>query len=77
MAGLYVRGDPATKKEAAQWVKDGKRVELFDPAETMGLGTAREVPKNGSVPVCGPQYPKPHRWYGTATIREGVVISIK
>lgn len=30
----------------------------------------------GSVPLEGPHYPEPHRWYGNATVENGVVTKI-
>lgn len=33
--------------------------------------------KTGDVVFSGPHYPKPHRYYGKATLKDGVVISVK
>ena len=32
---------------------------------------------NGSTSLEGPHYPEPHRWYASAVIRGGVVVSVK
>jgi len=34
-------------------------------------------PINGSVAIEGPHYPKPHSWYGTATVVDGYVTAVK
>ncbi len=34
-------------------------------------------PDNGSIALEGPHYPEPHRWYASATIRDGIVIAVK
>lgn len=66
---MYISGNPKTKKQVKDWIKEGKTVTCFAP----GLG---EVPSNGTCTVEGPHYPKPHTWYGTATIVDGRVVKI-
>ena len=51
-------------------VKNGERVTLFAP----GMGTPKE---NGTEYVEGPHYPKPHKWYASVTVKDGIVISVK
>ena len=34
-------------------------------------------PTDGQVVIEGPHYPEPHRFYGTATLKDGVVIKLK
>jgi hypothetical protein len=29
--------------------------------------------RNGSACIEGPHYPKPHRWYASVTVRDGVI----
>jgi aminoglycoside phosphotransferase (APT) family kinase protein len=65
----YVVGNPKSKKMVKQWLAEGKEIQIFQP----GLG---DVPFNGTVSIEGPHYPKPHTWYGTATIVEGTVTKI-
>ena len=58
-----------TKKELKEAVKRGERIEVF-PA---GLGA---VPQNGSVSICGPHYPAPHKWYALALMKEGHIVKV-
>lgn len=51
-------------------IAEGQEVGAFPP----GLGT---VPDNGAVSLEGPHYPAPHTWYATATLRDGVIVSVK
>lgn len=36
-----------------------------------GLGS---VPHNGTGSVEGPHFPKPHRWYASVQIKDGVIV---
>ena len=67
---MYVDGNPKTKKALKELVASGKRVSVFAP----GLGSP---PQNGPCCVEGPYYPKPHTWYATVTIVEGVIVNVK
>ena len=35
-----------------------------------------DTPQQGVVPFEGPHYPKPHRYYGKATVKNGRVVKI-
>ena len=66
----YLTSNPPSKAEAKRRLASGKVLEVFQP----GLGT---VPLNGTIAIEGPHYPKPHSWYGIATIKDGIVVAIK
>ena len=51
-------------------IAEGQEIGAFPP----GIGT---VPDNGTVTLEGPHYPAPHTWYATATLRDGVIVSVK
>lgn len=51
--------------------KHGHAGEVFQP----GLGP--DAPDDGTVTVEGPHYPKPHNWYGVATLNNGQIVGIK
>jgi len=34
-------------------------------------------PTEGRITLEGPHYPEPHRWYGSAQVRDGFIVSIK
>jgi hypothetical protein len=65
----YTTEDFNSKKALKEAVKAGKRVEVYAP----GMGS---VPMNGTCSVEGPHFPKPHTWYGTATIKDGLVVKV-
>lgn len=68
-AVAYTSENFKTKKALKEAVAKGERITVFQP----GLGT---VPENGTIAIEGPHYPKPHTWYGTATIENGVVVKV-
>lgn len=66
----YVQGNPRTKKQLKEWVKEGRDVIVFEP----GLGT---VPRDGTVYLEGPHYPKPHTWYAQGTMKDGRLVKVR
>lgn len=68
---MYLRPNLKSKKEFKEAIAAGKRITAFQP----GIGPA--PPKDGTVVFEGPHYPEPHRFYGKATLKDGVVIAVK
>lgn len=67
----YVNPNFKTKKALKEAVKtDGEIVTVYQP----GLG---DCPQNGDIDVEGPHYPQPHTWYAVATVKDGVIVSIR
>lgn len=66
----YVHPNFKTKKALKQALKDGERVNVFQP----GLGSIRD---NGAVYLEGPHYPKPHTWCAEGTMKDGALVAIK
>jgi len=58
-----------SKKALKEAVAAGQEVRLFAP----GLGSPKD---NGTETICGPHYPKPHKWYATVTMKDGKVIKV-
>lgn len=67
---MYTVIDFKTKKAFREAVLDGDKVTLFAP----GLGKPVE---NGTEAVEGPHYPKPHTWYASAVVKDGIVTKVK
>ena len=65
----YVSPNFPTKKALKTAVAEGKQVTVYSP----GMG---DVPTNGTCSVEGPHFPKPHTWYATATVRDGLVVKV-
>ena len=68
---MYCSINFQTKKELRDAVAAGEKVMVFQP------GGLFEAPTNGRVSLEGPHYPKPHRWYASATLRDGIVVEVK
>jgi hypothetical protein len=66
----YVSPNFKTKKALREAVESGQYVRVFQP----GLG---DVPINGSIPLEGPHYPEPHRWYAAGTMVDGKLTKVK
>jgi hypothetical protein len=68
---MYTDVDFQRKKALIEAVKAGQRVTVWQPGGMFAAQT------DGAVVIEGPQYPKPHSWYASATIRDGVIVSVK
>jgi len=67
----YVYRNFKTKKEFIASVKAGDQHETYNPS---GLFPTT---RDGSDVVEGPHYPKPHQWYSSVVVKDGIVISAK
>jgi hypothetical protein len=66
----YVSPDYRTKKALKEALAQGKGIDVYQP----GLGT---VPRDGTIALEGPHYPKPHTWYATGTMQDGRLVKVK
>lgn len=66
----YTSKNYKTKAEIKRDLNAGIKIAVYEP----GLGT---IDPNGDCYLEGPHYPAPHRWYGKAKLKDGLVISIK
>jgi hypothetical protein len=57
-----------TKKELKEAVASGKTVTVYQPGNMFASQT------QGKIVIEGPHYPVPHRWYASATIKDGIII---
>lgn len=69
---MYCEPNYPTKKALKEAVATGKRVTIFQPGPFGG-----QEPTDGMVTLEGPHYPKPHRWYATAEVKDGRIVSVK
>ena len=67
---MYTRINFPTKKALKEAVARGEAVTIFSPGPF-------PVPTNGAVALEGPHFPKPHRWWAEAVVKDGVVVSVK
>ena len=65
---MYCTKNFATKAALKRALQAGETVSTFQPG---GLFPAV---KDGKVALEGPHYPKPHTWYASAQVRQGVVV---
>ena len=67
----YSKVNFKTKKDLKAAVANGESIGVFNP----GLGGAIEP--NSEVTLSGPHFPKPHTWYATVTLKDGIITKIK
>jgi hypothetical protein len=61
-----------TKKELKEAVKNGVKVEIYQPGPFGG-----NEPRDGTTCVEGPHYPEPHMWYASVILKNGVITKVK
>lgn len=66
---MYTDINFKSKAAAKRAIADGTQFGCYPP----GLGS---VPENGTCSVEGPWFPAAHTWYGTATLKDGVVVKL-
>lgn len=64
---MYTHTNFPSKKALKEAVESGQRVTCFEPA--------RIVPViDGVADLEGPHYPKPHSWYASCVVKDGVIL---
>lgn len=71
---MYISPNLSSKAAIKRAIKAGDTLTVFQPNR---MAFHPPTPTNGTVTVEGPHYPKPHRWYGQATLKDGKVVAIK
>ena len=67
---MYTTTNFKTKKALKTAIAEGQQIGVWDPGPF-----GKEI-TNGTVYLEGPHYPKPHSWYGKATIQNGVIVKV-
>ncbi len=65
---MYTMTNYRTKKALKEAVASGEQVETFQPGGIFPPKT------DGSIALEGPHYPEPHRWYASATVKDGFIV---
>lgn len=68
---MYVQPNYKSKKEFLAAVKAGVQHRPYNPSGMF------DPPQNGTTTIEGPHYPKPHRWYASVRVENGVIVSAK
>jgi len=69
---MYVSPNFKTKKALKQAVANGNEVTIFQPRPFGG-----NEPTDGPSSAEGPHYPKPHTWYASIEMKDGLVVKVK
>ncbi len=65
---MYTVKDYPTKKALRMDLDAGVEVAVYQP------GPFGPFAKDGNTCLEGPHYPQPHKWYASATIKDGVIV---
>ena len=66
---MYVDPNYKSKKALKEALKSGESIAVFSPGPF-------PCPQDGVVAVEGPHYPKPHRWYASVEVKQGLVVKV-
>jgi hypothetical protein len=66
----YVDPDFQTKKEFISAVKNGQQLRPYNPS---GMFPQKQ---DGNETIEGPHYPKPHKWYASVVLKDGVIVKV-
>ncbi len=71
----YTRENFKSKKAAKEAIaaSGGQGVPAYQPG---GMFHVDGLP-DGMHTFEGPHYPKPHRWYGSGTVKDGMLLNLK
>ena len=69
---MYTDRNFKSKKELKEAVAAGKEITYYQPGPFGG----NEI-KDGTIYLEGPHYPQPHKWYASAKVKDGKIISVK
>ena len=73
---MYSEINFKTKKALKEAVVKGEQIRIFQPG---GMFNPPEADSNytGTACVEGPHYPRPHTWYATVELKNGLIIKVK
>lgn len=69
---MYTSINFKTKKALKEAISKGQKITVYQPGPFGG-----NEPSNGKISLEGPHYPESHKWYASATLVDGFVVSIK
>lgn len=63
-----------SKADLKRALAAGDKVAVYQPNS---IGPVADTPRNGTVYLEGPHYPKPHTWYAQAILEDGYIVRLK
>ena len=66
----YVDPDYKSKKAFKEAVNQGAKHTTYNPSGMF------PTPQHGTDVIEGPHYPKPHQWYASVVVENGVVVKV-
>jgi hypothetical protein len=69
---MYTDKNYKTKKALKEDVAKGVKVTYYQPGPFGG-----NEEQNGTIYLEGPHYPEAHKWYASAIVKDGYIVSVK
>ena len=69
---MYTTINFKSKKQLKDAVASGREVTYYQPGPFGG-----NEPTDGTIYLEGPHYPEAHRWYASAKVANGRIVSVK
>jgi hypothetical protein len=66
---MYTERNFKTKKELKAAFVAGEKIGVYSPDPF-------DCPRNGRVGLEGPHHPKPHSWYASVELKDGIIVRI-
>lgn len=71
---MYATVNTKTKKELNDRIAAGETIKLRSLSP---FGDSLITTDGEHAGICGPHYPAPHKWYGTAVVKDGKIVKVK
>lgn len=68
---MYTTENFKSKKALREAVAAGRQIGIYQPGPFGG-----NEPQNGRTAVEGPWYPKPHTWYASVELKDGIIVKV-
>jgi len=67
---MYTQIDFKSAAALKRALNAGEKIRCYSPG-------VFPCPTNGTISLEGPHYPKPHTWYATGEMKDGLLVSVK
>jgi hypothetical protein len=73
---MYTTKNFKTKAELKRALANNESIGVYQPNDMFGAGDRVQVGEH-NVTLEGPHYPAAHKWYASARVKDGKIISVK
>ena len=73
---MYCNVNFKTRKALKEAVASGEKLGIYQPNDMFGNPKASSD-YSGDASLEGPHYPKPHSWYASVKMVDGIIVQVK